>query len=150
MGNTSVGTSIYRESDSQTERLVKLLRERERLMKEFALRLSEIEERDERLETHLGNNTHQFKPRCRNSESLSTFILKAMNQSTVKSLSETEIADRVLSMGYNTNAKDFVNSIHIAMVMLAHDGFVNCTDQDERHWILTQCGMQKVSSSTDE
>tara|TARA_R110002095_G_C4111905_1_gene225254 strand:+ start:64 stop:507 length:444 start_codon:yes stop_codon:yes gene_type:complete len=147
MGKANAGMLLYLKAENQTERLITLLRERERLIKEFALMLSEI---DERLETSLGNNTHQFKPRCRNSESLSSFILKAMNQSTVKNLSEMEIADRVLSMGYNTNATDFVNSIHIAMVMLARDGFVNCSGQDEKHWNLTQCGVQRVSSSTDE
>tara|TARA_R110002167_G_scaffold77944_8_gene216098 strand:- start:32837 stop:33280 length:444 start_codon:yes stop_codon:yes gene_type:complete len=147
MQKANAGMLLYLKADNQTERIIKLLRERERLIKKFALMLSET---DELLKTVLGNDTHQFKPRCRNSETLSRFILKAMNQSTMKSLSETEIADRVLSMGYNTNAKDFVNSIHIVMVMLARDGLVNCSVQDVRHWSLMQCGMQSVSSSIDE
>lgn len=136
------------DTTARIERAADLLCERDRLVKELALAIAEI---DNQLEVILGDDIPHRKPRCRNSDPLSKVVLRVMYRSTLKKLNATDIADEVRSVGYTTNSKDFDNSIHCTMVGLAHDGIVESIDDDVSSWSLTQSGEQRVrSTSTDQ
>lgn len=81
-------------------------------------------------------------PRARNPHSLEWYILVVMQEAGGHDVSEAHLVEKILEMGYQTNATDFHNSVYTTLYTMQRKKFVK-KSEEERHWKLMSKGSKE-------
>lgn len=65
-------------------------------------------------------------------------------------VSEATIVEKVVAMGYQSNAHDFHNSVYTTLYTLQRKGLVKKSSAGERMWILTDRGTKQADENVAE
>lgn len=159
----------FEQMQQESAKLAELYAERSELITDFIVQLGEI---DERINDETGgggrrntpsvvasspnatgqpsNRSVRRTPRASNRHSLPWHLLVAMHEEGGEGVSEAVMVEKVLEMGYKTNAGDFHNSIYTTLhTMRRKDNFVKKGD-GERSWDLTAKGSKIAAKNSAE